>query len=164
MYALDQALDPSALGEQLRTVLGLDLIPKPVLLQPETLLRELVRQAERLNVTVIQVQRVDIAEMRGFSLGDGSCPIVALNGADWPRGKVYTCAYTAYKAAEKERNAGQDSPIFYQVKRRDLGRRFISQMVTAFEEDALSSRDLAQLLEVSYDKIPKLLGLTEETA
>jgi Zn-dependent peptidase ImmA (M78 family) len=262
MYALDQALDPSALGEQLRTALRLDLIPKPVLLQPETLLRELVRQAERLNVTVIQVQRVDIAEMRGFSLGDGSCPIVALNGADWPRGKVYTLlhelahvgfrsdglcdlhygqdaqlermcdavaaaalmpahafvaalgnarpdrltvdlaraignefgasgesallrmvelgratwddywrlkpefdsAYTTYKAAEKERNAGQDSPIFYQVKRRDLGRRFISQMVTAYEEDALSSRDLAQLLEVSFDKIPKLLGLTEETA
>jgi len=76
---------------------------------------------------------------------------------------AYT-AYTAYKAAEKERNAGQDSPIFYQVKRRDLGRRFISQMVTAYQEDALSSRDLTQLLEVSYDKIPKLLGLTEETA
>ena len=261
-YALDQALDPSALGEQLRNALRLDLIPKPVLLQPETLLRDLVRQAERLNVTVIQVQRVAIAEMRGFSLGAGSCPIVALNGSDWPRGKVYTLlhelahvgfrsdglcdlqhgqdarlermcdavaaaalmpaqafvaalgsarpgrlsvdlaravgnefgasgesallrmvelgratwddywrlkpefdsAYTEYKAAEKERNAGQDSPIFYQVKRRDLGRRFISQMVTAYEEDALSSRDLVQLLEVSYDKIPKLLGLTEETA
>jgi Zn-dependent peptidase ImmA (M78 family)/DNA-binding XRE family transcriptional regulator len=262
MYALDQALEPSALGEQLRTALRLDVIPKSVLLQPEPLLRELVRQAERLNVTVIQVQRVDVAEMRGFSLGAGSCPIVALNGSDWPRGKVYTLlhelahvgfrsdglcdlqhgqdaqlermcdavaaaalmpaqafvaalgnarpdrltvdlaraignefgasgesallrmvelgratwddywrlkpefdsAYTGYKAAEKERNAGQDSPIFYQVKRRDLGRRFISQMVTAYEEDALSSRDLAQLLEVSFDKIPKLLGLTEETA
>jgi Zn-dependent peptidase ImmA (M78 family) len=261
-YALDQALAPSTLGDQLRAALGLDLIPKSVLLQPEMLLRELVRRAEGLNVTVIQVQRVDIAEMRGFSLGDGSCPIVALNGADWPRGKVYTLlhelvhvgfrsdglcdlqheqaarlerlcdavaaatlmptqafeaalgnvrpdrltvdlvraagnefgasgesallrmvelgratwddywrlkpefdsAYTAYKTAERDRNADRDSPIFYQVKRRDLGRRFIAQMVAAYEEDALSSRDLVQLLEVSYDKIPKLLGLTEETA
>jgi Zn-dependent peptidase ImmA (M78 family) len=244
-YALDQALDPEALGEQLRTALRLDLIPKFVLLRPETLLRDLVGQAERLNVTVIQVQRVAIAEMRGFSLGAGSCPIAALNGSDWPRGKVYTLlhelahvgfrsdglcdlqhgqdarlermcdavaaaalmpaqafvsalgsarpdgltvdlaraigsefgasgesamlrmvelgraawddywrlkpefdsAYTEYKAAEEERNAGQDSPICNQAKGRDLGRRFISQMVAAYEEDALSSRDLVQLLQ-----------------
>jgi Zn-dependent peptidase ImmA (M78 family)/transcriptional regulator with XRE-family HTH domain len=261
-YVLDREHEPETLGGQLRTALDMASIAKSVLLQPEVLLRDLVRQAERLNVTVIQVQRVDVAEMRGFSLGDGTCPVVALNGADWPRGKIYTLlhelshvgfrsnglcdlqhvqdaglermcdvvaaatlmparefldalgkaqvtpltadlvrvignefgasgesallrmielgaatwddyrrlkpefesAYTAYKAAERERNAGQDSPIYYQVKRRDLGRRFISQMVTAYEEDALSSRDLAQLLEVSYDKVPKLLGLTEETA
>ena len=34
-------------------------------------------------------------------------------------------------------------------------------MVTAYEEDALSSGDLVRLLEVSYDEIPKLLGLAE---
>ena len=261
-YTLDQQLDPSVLGEQLRAALDIDSISKAVLLQPESLLRELVRRAESLNVTVIQVQRVDVTEMRGFSLGDGPCPVVALNGADWPRGKVYTLlhelahvgfrsnglcdlqhtedarlerlcdivaatalmpaqaflrslgsllpdsltsdlaraignefgasgesallrmvelgratwddywrlkpefdgAYASYKAAERERNADRDSPIYYQVKRRDLGRRFISQMVAAHQEDVLSSRDLAQLLEVSYDKVPKLLGTAEENA
>jgi len=89
-YALDQALDPATLGDQLRAALDVGSIAKTVLLQPDILLRELVRRAENLNVTVIQVQRVDVTEMRGFSLGDGTCPIVALNGADWPRGKVYT--------------------------------------------------------------------------
>lgn len=261
-YALDQALDPATLGEQLRAALDISSISKTLVLQPESLLRELVRRAESLNVTVIQVQRVDVTEMRGFSLGDGQCPIVALNGADWPRGKIYTLlhelahvgfrsnglcdlqhaqgaqlerlcdtvaaaalmparaflrslrdlpaefvtsdlvraigqefgasgesallrmvelgratwddywrlksefesAYESYKAAERERNADQNSPIYYQVKRRDLGRRFISQMVAAHQEDVLSSRDLAQLLEVSYDKVPKLLGTAEEIA
>jgi Zn-dependent peptidase ImmA (M78 family) len=216
-------------------------------------LRELVRKTEDLNVAVIQVQRVDVNEMRGFSLGDGTCPILALNGADWPRGKVYTLlhelahvgfrsnglcdfqhveeaelerqcdevaaaalmprakfldwvsavptpvswdfsravgnefgtsaeaallrmvdlglatwddywrlksefdeSYRAYKVDEKERNAGKDSPIFYQVKARDLGRKFIRQMLYAHGENALSSRDLVQLLEVSYDKVPSL--------
>ena len=259
-YVLDQALDSAVLGEQLRAALDIDSIAKSGLLQPESLLRELVRRAESLNVTVIQVQRVDVGEMRGFSLGDGHCPIVALNGADWPRGKLYTLlhelvhvgfrsnglcdlqhvqsarlerlcdtvaaaalmpangflralgnlppecitsdlakaignefgasgesallrmvelgratwddywrlksefdsAYTSYKEAERQRNADQNSPIYYQVKRRDLGRRFIGQMVAAHQEDVLSSRDLAQLLEVSYDKIPKLLGTAEE--
>jgi Zn-dependent peptidase ImmA (M78 family) len=89
-FSLDQRLTADALGDQLRTALRMDLISKSVLLQPEVLLRELVRRVEELNVTVIQVQRVEVSEMRGFSLGDGTCPIVALNGADWPRGKIYT--------------------------------------------------------------------------
>jgi Zn-dependent peptidase ImmA (M78 family)/DNA-binding XRE family transcriptional regulator len=260
--SLDQRREPTTLGQEIRTALAIDSISKTVLLQPEQFLRVLVRRVEELNVTVIQVQRVDITEMRGFSLGDGSCPIVALNGADWPRGKIYTLlhelahvglrsnglcdlhraqdgeierlcdaaaaaalmpkqaflgalggvsssnlspelaravgnefgasgesalirmvelgkatwddyrrlkpefdnAYAAFKAEEKQRTADRGSPIYYQVKRRDLGRRFISQMVTAYQEDVLSSRDLAHLLEVSYDKVPKLVGNAEEIA
>ena len=240
-------------GARLRDALGIDSIPQATIHQPELLLRELVRRTEDLNVAVMQVQRVDVDEMRGFSLGDGTCAIVALNGADWPRGKIFTLlhelahvgfrsnglcdfqhledaglerlcdevtasalmpsamflaavtnvpelitrdfaravgaqfgcsaeaavlrmidlnlatwddywslksefdeAYRTYKADEKERNAGKDSPIFYQVKARDIGRRFIRQMLFAHGENALSSRDLAQLLEVSYDKVPTL--------
>ena len=259
-YSLDQQTAAESLGAQMRGALGMESISRSVLLQPEVLLRELVRRAEGLNVTVIQVQRVEVSEMRGFSLGDGTCPLVALNGGDWPRGKVYTLlhelahvgftsnglcdlqrsqdvalerqcdavaaatlmpssqflsalgsvsqaaitldlarvvgnefgasgeaallrmvelgraswndywrlkpdfeqAYAAFKADEKRRNAGKESPIFYQVKTRDLGRRFIRQMLSAHQEDALSSRDLAQLLEVSYDKVPKLVSLAGE--
>lgn len=256
-FAFDPLADPNVTGARLRDSLKMGQVGKSLLMQPDVLLRELVRRAEDLNVTVIQVQRVPVSEMRGFSLGRGSSPIVALNGADWPRGKIFsllhelahvgfrtdglcdlqhvdeaelerTCdevaaaalmpadaiadlahrslsgppslelcrfigsehgasgeaallrlidlgiatwddywrlkpefeaAYTTFKANEKDRNAGKDSPIFYQVKVRDLGRRFIRQMLTAHGEEALSSRDLAQLLEVSYDKVPKLAGI-----
>jgi hypothetical protein len=82
----------------------------------------------------------------------------------WRLKPEFDNAYASFKAAEKQRNADRDSPIYYQVKRRDLGRRFINQMVTAYQEDVLSSRDLAQLLEVSYDKVPKLVGNAEEIA
>lgn len=256
-FIFDPLTRPSITGTQLRDVLDMGSISKSSLMQPDALLRELIRRAEELNVTVIQVQRVPTSEMRGFSLGRGSSPVVALNGADWPRGKVYTllhelahvgfrtdglcdlqqieegelerrcdevaaaalmpadaiadvayrllvepptaelcraignehgasgeaallrlidlelatwddywrlkpefeAAYAAFKADEKGRNAGRDSPIFYQVKARDLGRRFIRQVLIAHGEEALSSRDLSQLLEVSYDKIPKLAGM-----
>lgn len=87
-YALDPQGDPGVLGEQLRAALNMDAIPMTTLLHPEALLHELVRRAENLNVTVIEVQGVDVTEMRGFSLGDGPCPVVALNGADWPPGKI----------------------------------------------------------------------------
>lgn len=261
-FELDRRLDIAVLGQQLRTALGIDSVSQATLLQPEVLLRELVRRAEELNVTIIQVQRVELHEMRGFSLGDGTCPVVALNGADWPRGKIYTllhelshvgfrsnglcdlhpeqdakmerscdavaaaalmppraflsaldsmsrstlnqdlartvgamfgasgesalirmielgratwadywrlkpefdAAYVSFKADEKQRNLGRNSPIYYQVKRRDLGRRFISQMVAAYREDVLSSRDLAQLLETPFDKVPKLVNSAGEVA
>lgn len=261
-FSLDRAREAEALGGQLRGILDIDSIPQTTLFQPAEFLRELVKRTEALNVTVIQTQRVEVKEMRGFSLGDGTCPILALNGADWPRGKIYTLlhelahvgfrsdglcdlehrgtsqverlcdevaaatlmprsrflvllgdasgtdittelaravgaefgasgesallrmvevgratwgdywrlkpdfdsAYASFKAAERQRNSERDSPIYYQVKRRDLGRRFITQMMTAYREDVLSSRDVAQLLEVPFDKIPKLAGTVEETA
>jgi hypothetical protein len=70
----------------------------------------------------------------------------------WRLKPEFDRAYVSYKDAERERNADRDSPIYYQVKRRDLGKRFISQMVAAHQEDMLSSRDLAQLLEVSMTR------------
>lgn len=252
-FALDQT-DPERAGAELRRVLGIDSIPNSVLSRPPEFLRALIRTAEALNVAVIQVQRVDVRHMRGFSLGDGPCPVVALNGADWPRGKTFSLlhelahvgfrsnglcdlehrsdevveracdetaaaalmprevflhslgglmgskltaevareigngfgasgesatlrmvelgaatwddywrlkrdfdeAYSQFKLAEREENAGSDAPIFYQLKVRDLGRRFIHQVLEAYGENVISSRDVAQLLEVGYDKVPKL--------
>lgn len=81
----------------------------------------------------------------------------------WRLKPEFDKAYASYKAAQRAGNVDRNNPIYYQIKRGDLGRRFISQMVTAYEEDVLSSRrDLAQLLEVSYDKVPKLTGSAEE--
>ena len=252
-FALDEN-NPEQAGVELRRVLDIDSIPSTVLSRPPEFLRALIRAAEELNVAVIQVQRVYVRQMRGFSLGDGPCPVVALNGADWPRGKTFSllhelahvgfrsnglcdlehrseevieraCDQTAaaalmplevfltrldgltgqkltadiareigkefgasgesatlrmvelgaatwddyrrlksdfdevylqFKAAEREQNAGTDAPIFYQLKVRDLGRRFIHQVLEAYGDNVLSSRDVAQLLEVGYDKIPKL--------
>jgi len=253
-FKLDPQMNAEVAADELRRALAMDSIPDAVVSKPDEFLRQLIRAAERLNVTVIQVQRVALPDMRGFSLGDGPCPIVALNGADWPRGKIFSLlhelshvgfrsnglcdlehrsseeierkcdlvaaaalmprqaflrragdltgstmtaevarslgaafgasgesatlrmvelgratwddywrlkpafdsAYQKYKAEERERNAGTDTPIFYQLKTRDLGRRFIRQVLEAHGEEVISSRDAAQLLEVSYDKIPKL--------
>jgi Zn-dependent peptidase ImmA (M78 family) len=241
-------------GGILRTALAIDAMPKVTVGRPQEFLRLLVRAAERLNVTVIQVQRVDVSVMRGFSLGDGPYPVTAVNGSDWPRGKAFTLlhelahvgfrsnglcdleredppdierrcdqvaaaalmprgsflhalreyhsrdlttdlarevgqpfgasgqsallrmvelgratwddywrlkpafddAFQHFKADEKAAGAEADSPIFYQLKARDLGRSFIRRVLRAYGEEAISTRDVVQLLEVSYDKVPKL--------
>lgn len=251
--------DSEISGAKLREVLRLNEVPMARLSRPEVLLRDLVALCEGLNVTVIQVQRLDVTVMRGFSLGQGTCPVVALNGADWPRGKVFTLlhelahvgfhsnglcdledyeknealeakcneiaaaalmprnrvielarsspelidvdyaraigsafgvsaeaallrlvklgvaewsdywrlkpefdeAYRAHKSDEKE-NANPNSPLYYQLKARDLGRSFVRTVLHAYSEDVLSSRDLASLLEVKYDQVPKLASRVGE--
>jgi transcriptional regulator with XRE-family HTH domain len=89
-FSLDPQSSAEDLGTLLRGILEMDSIAKQVLSNASELLRVLIRQAESLNVMVIQVQRVATSEMRGFSFGDGPAPVVALNGADWPRGKIYS--------------------------------------------------------------------------
>lgn len=239
-------------GQKLRQGLGLDQIPRRVLLNPEELLRTLVRTVEQRGYLVIQTQHVSMDEMRGFSLADGSAPVIALNGADWPRGKVFTLlhemvhigvrhsglcdlnrespspeerycdavagaalmpaalfreaavgvdpmklshlgalangfgasaeagllrlvglglarweqykemkpqfreAYLTFKSDEKARSAEKEAPLFYQLKARDLGRPFIRTVLRAHDDGVISSRDVTQLLEVSYDKVRKL--------
>jgi Zn-dependent peptidase ImmA (M78 family)/DNA-binding XRE family transcriptional regulator len=256
--AIDLKDDTEASGTRLREVLRLQSIPATTLSRPELFLRELITTAEDRHVTVIQVQNLDVKTMRGFSLGEGTCPIVGLNGADWPRGKIFTLlhelahvayrtsgvcdledtpstdvekncnavaaaalmprndftqiarnrpklinssyaravastfgisgesavlrmvnlglatwddywrlkpefddAYRQFKAEEKER-ANPDSPLYYQLKARDLGRGFVRTVLRAYAEDVLSSRDLVALLEVKYDQVPKLASKVGE--
>lgn len=254
-FELETDESADVLGAKIRSVLGIDDLSRSIVTAPDLFLREMVKRVEDLGVTVIQTQRIETTEMRGFSLGDGSCPIIALNGADWPRGKLFTllhelahvgfrsdglcdlqhveeadlermcdsvaaatlmpkarflaavrmhtgqvdagvaravgsefgasaesallrmveldtatwddywrlkgdfdAAYESFRTDQRQEASSSSLPLFYQLKRRDLGRRFINQMVSAYREDAVSSRDLSQLLGVSYDKLPKLLG------
>lgn len=80
----------------------------------------------------------------------------------WRLKPSFNAAYRRFKADEKAKNAGKDSPIFYQLKVRDLGRKFIRSILQAYGEEALSTRDVVQLLEVTYDKLPKLAGAVKD--
>jgi Zn-dependent peptidase ImmA (M78 family)/DNA-binding XRE family transcriptional regulator len=247
--------DAETAGAQLRAALELDDVKPAVRRNPMEMVRDLVRRIERRGYLVIQVQRVPIAEMRGFSLAGGLVPVIALNGADWPRGKVYTLlhemahiglrhsslcdlsrqssapeerycdavaaaalmparafrafaqgvdprdymslrsladgfgvsaesalirmihlgtaswddynemrdefrsAYETFKRDEKEAGEGKDKPIYYQLKLRDLGRPFVASVLRAHDDGALSSRDTAVLLDVTYDKIGRLASM-----
>ena len=243
---------PAVAAKVLREALKLGDTPARVLTRPEEFFRRLVRTVESLGYLVIQVQRVPIDEMRGFSVAGSPVPVIALNGADWPRGKVYTLlhelvhvglrhsglcdlsrdsskpeerycdevaaatlmpaqtfktsasqvdpmsyqdlqrlangfgvsaeaallrmihlnlaswdeynvmkpsfrdAYAKHKQDEKDARAGKDSPLYYQLKVRDLGRPFIATVLRAHDDGVFSSRDVTQLLGVTYDKLPKL--------
>jgi Zn-dependent peptidase ImmA (M78 family) len=53
-------------------------------------LRNWTERIEACGVLVSQFSEVEVTEARGFSLGEQSPPLVALNGKDSPRAKVFT--------------------------------------------------------------------------
>jgi Zn-dependent peptidase ImmA (M78 family) len=68
----------------------MDSWPAGVWQDPSGLLKVAVRAAEDLGVLVIQTRGVDPAEMQGFSISDWPYPVVALNGRDTPRRRLFT--------------------------------------------------------------------------
>jgi len=87
--SLSPDTDPERAGAQLRAALRLDEV-KPDWAQPGEALRACIRAAERLGVLVVQTQRVQSSEMQGFSIAEWPFPIVALNGGDAERRRLFT--------------------------------------------------------------------------
>ena len=81
--------DSEEAGRHLRDALALDTKPLP-LVSPNETLNSVVERVEELGVLVIQTKGVDISEMRGFSISEWPFPVIAVNGSDWPRPRVFT--------------------------------------------------------------------------
>jgi Zn-dependent peptidase ImmA (M78 family)/DNA-binding XRE family transcriptional regulator len=86
--SVDSHAPPDEAAEHLREMIGLQ--GRPDWAGPREALNAVVATVERLGVLVIQTQDVGIGEMRGFSVSERPFPVVALNGADWPRPRLFT--------------------------------------------------------------------------
>jgi len=80
---------PDVAGERLRVKLGLDDLDTSWA-HPDVALRACIAAAEQLGVLVIQTQRVTSAEMQGFSIAEWPFPVIALNGGDAARRRLFT--------------------------------------------------------------------------
>ena len=86
--ASDTAAD--AAGGYLRQLTGLDSLPARVWADPRDALNQCIAAVEDLGIIVLQTKGVAISEMRGFSISNWPFPVVALNGSDWPRPRLFT--------------------------------------------------------------------------
>jgi len=80
---------PSEVGGRLRTTLDLDNT-RPDWARPADALKACIHQVERLGVLVVQTQRVPASEMQGFSVAQWPFPVIALNGGDRERRRLFT--------------------------------------------------------------------------
>ena len=87
--------------------------------------------------------------------------LISLGKADWDtyrlRKPEFEQEYEDARQREQERRrADKRGPSYYVVKARDLGHGYISSVLDAYEQKAISSLDAADYLEVRYDQIRKL--------
>ncbi len=82
--------DPSSLAERLRRRVDISLDEQQTWREPYTALRAWTEAIESVGVLVSQFSDVEVAETRGFSIGDQPYPLIALNGKDAPRAKIFT--------------------------------------------------------------------------
>jgi Zn-dependent peptidase ImmA (M78 family)/transcriptional regulator with XRE-family HTH domain len=69
--------------------------------------------------------------------------------------QAYEEARREQKRRQRERET-RGGPSFYVVKARDLGHAYVASVIDAFAARAISSRDVADFLDVRYDQLAKL--------
>ena len=77
-------------GRLLRSYIGVSLQLQRSWQNPNEALNGWVDAVEGRGILVVHVGRVPIDEVRGFSVSELPFPVVGLNGADWPRPRVFT--------------------------------------------------------------------------
>lgn len=77
-------------GRVLRQFLNVSLSQQRTWKSPRDSLAGWISAAEARGILVIQTDRVAIDEALGFSIHAEDYPVIALNGSDWPRRKVFT--------------------------------------------------------------------------
>jgi Zn-dependent peptidase ImmA (M78 family) len=82
--------DAELLAGEARKLLGVSLPQQRSWKDPGRALNGWIDAVSRLDVLVLQVQSIPLEEMRGFSISEKRMPVVVLNGADFPRGRIFT--------------------------------------------------------------------------
>lgn len=250
---------PEDAGERIRLWLGVSVDAQISWKDQHESLARWIDHIEARGVLVAQVSRVSIGEMRGCSISDQPFPIIILNGADSPRGRVFTllhelahillhkpglcdlqerghnvgtseqrvevfCNHVAaatlmpqqamlsdpviggefgpvnwtdqalisiaerfgvsseavlrrlvtlnrasmsfylnrresylreHETIRAERRNG--GPTYYQMKLRNLGRRYVSEVIQAYRRRDINSAELVDYLDIRIDRLPKLV-------
>lgn len=85
--------DIDSFASEARQMLGVDLETQIGWRDPYQALNGWARAIEDAGALVLHAQRVELDEMRGFSISGPRLPVVVLNGADFPRGRLFTALH-----------------------------------------------------------------------
>ena len=81
---------PEEAGQLLREYVGVSLGTQNSWRNSNEALNGWVDAVEKRGILVIHATRISIDEARGFSISEIPFPVIGLNGADWPRPRVFT--------------------------------------------------------------------------
>lgn len=82
--------DAVKLAQSIRDALGLELVDQSSWTDPRVAFVSWRDRIEELGILVLETSRVQLGEMRGFSLSEQLPYVIAINGSDSDRGKTFT--------------------------------------------------------------------------
>lgn len=85
--------DVELFAAEARSLLGVEIDTQLGWRDPYQALNGWLRGLEDAGLLVLHAQRVEPEEMRGFSISGPALPVIVLNGADFPRGRVFTALH-----------------------------------------------------------------------
>ena len=95
--------EAAKIANRIRAFLSFNSVPASTWTRPYDAFNAAVGAIESRGVLVVQVGGVPLSEMRGFSIAEWPVPVIALNGADWPRPRLFTLlhevAHLAYRSS-----------------------------------------------------------------
>jgi Zn-dependent peptidase ImmA (M78 family) len=106
--------DAEAAAAAMRVHLGITIPDQKTWRRPDTGFRFWREALERIGVLVFQTTRVEVKEMRGFSLLEDTLPVVLLNGGDAPAGRTFSLLHELCHLILREGGLclpGQDRPF-----------------------------------------------------
>ncbi len=89
----DMEVDPEDAAGAIRDHLGITIADQQGWRSPDVALRRWREALERIGVLVFQTTRIDVGEMRGFSIWHERLPVVLINGADAPSGRCFSALH-----------------------------------------------------------------------
>ena len=85
--------DPERAAVAIREHLGITVADQRGWRSPDVALRRWREALERIGILVFQTTRIDVGEMRGFSIWHERLPVVLINGADAPSGRCFSALH-----------------------------------------------------------------------
>jgi Zn-dependent peptidase ImmA (M78 family)/transcriptional regulator with XRE-family HTH domain len=85
--------DPETAGKRIRRLLGIDWDKQLEWPGPYVAMNEWRTAIEQQGVLVFQTGKVDLNEMRGISIPHSPLPVILLNNADAPHGRIFTLVH-----------------------------------------------------------------------
>lgn len=120
--ALDVGQDPEAVAGQAREVLGVSLAQQFSWDRPRDAFGGWLEAVESLGVLVLRTSELPVDDMRGFSVGSDTVPVVAVNAKDAPRAQVFTLLHElAHLTARQGGCAARSSPTAAKLKASSAG-------------------------------------------
>jgi Zn-dependent peptidase ImmA (M78 family)/DNA-binding XRE family transcriptional regulator len=119
----DPTEDPEVVGARIRRLLSVAWTEQLAWLSPSGALNGWREAVENLGVLVFQTGRVSLEEMRGISITHGPLPVILLNNADSPHGRIFSLLHEfahillAIAGHETSAMSQRASPIDFALER-----------------------------------------------